>query len=78
MSEPQRLGEFLPKAMQNIRKRCEQNPENKAFKPNFGSKHKQSVVFAVSDFFMFRRSSRPKKPRSHKAKKERIEEGKLW
>lgn len=76
MSEPQRLGEILPEVMQNIRRRCEQNSDNKAFKPT-ASKHKQRVVSTVSDF-MFCKSSRPKKPRSHKAKKERIEEGKLW
>lgn len=30
-SEPQRIGEILPEVMENIRKRCEQNPDNKAF-----------------------------------------------
>lgn len=56
MSEPVRLCEILPEVMQNIRRRCEQNPDNKAFKSTAGT-HKQRVISAVSDF-MFRRPKR--------------------
>lgn len=61
MSEPVRIGEILPGVLKEIRRRCEQNPDNKAFNPT-ACKHKQRVVSAISDF-MFRKSSRPTRPK---------------
>jgi len=74
MSESQRLDEILPEVMQNIRRRCEQNPDNKVFKPT-ASKHRHRVVSAVSDF-MFRRSSRPKRLSGERNNKK--EQKRLW
>lgn len=71
MSEPIRLGEFLPEVIENIRRRCEQNPDNKAFKPT-ASKHKQRVVSAVRDYMS--QGRRQRRRQSNKAKSEKT----LW
>ena len=67
-SEPERLGDICKRVLLEIRKRCEQNPDNKAFKPTTDT-HKQRVVSAVRDF-MFSRSSRPKKLSGNRIKKQ--------
>lgn len=48
MSEPQKLADFLPEVMRNIRNRCEQNPDNKEFKPTV-RRHTSRVISAVTE-----------------------------
>jgi len=49
MSEPVRLGEILPGVLQDIKRRCEQNPENKAFGQK-ANRHTERVRHAVRYF----------------------------
>lgn len=71
MSEPQRLGEFLPEVMQNIRKRCEQNPDNKAFSPTV-RRHTTGVISATNDYFTSHKPSRQKQHQSKKQEQMRL------
>lgn len=60
MSEPQKLGEILPGVLRDIQKRCEQNPNNKAFKPAIGE-HTERVLSAVGAFMSGKRPKQPKR-----------------
>lgn len=50
MSRPKRIGEILPGVLRDIEKRCEQNPDNKAFSPG-KAKHRQRIIDVTRGFF---------------------------
>ena len=69
--EPERIGTVLPQVMRNLRRRCEQNPDNPDFGPQRHSRTDR-VFDAVRGFMgrkgPRRRRAKPRRFRSMNAK----------